>query len=121
MPFLQIKNTRPPPWNKNQLIGQKPPLKLQEVWEIRIRLKLASCVRDLALFNLAIDSKLRGCDLVNLNVSDVSDGLNIRRRGIVVQQKTKRPVQFEITKQTRESLADWINAEQLNRTICNTC
>lgn len=102
------------PWNKNQLIGQKPPLKLQEVWEIRIRLKLDHSIRDLALFNLAIDSKLRGCDLVKLTISDVSDGAQIRRRSMVIQQKTNRPVQFEITKQTREALKDWINTKRLS-------
>ena len=62
------------PWNKGKLIGQKPPLKLQEIWGIRIRLQMLGRTRDLALFNLAIDSKLRGCDLVRIRVCDVAHG-----------------------------------------------
>jgi len=96
------------PWNKDKLIGQKQPLKLKEIWEIRIRLQLANRVRDLALFNLAIDSKLRGCDLVKLKVRDISHGSNLLSRAIIMQQKTHNPVQFEITKQTRNSIYDWI-------------
>ena len=84
------------PWNKGKLIGQKAPLKLKEIWAIRIRLQLAKHIRDLALFNLAIDSKLRGCDLVSLKVSDVAQGGRISQRAIIMQQKTHRPVQFEI-------------------------
>ncbi len=97
-----------PPWNKGKLVGQKPPLKLKEIWAIRIRLQLAGRLRDLALFNLAIDSKLRACDLVRLRVSDISHGATIATRAIVMQQKTQRPVQFEITEQTRDSLSKWI-------------
>lgn len=96
------------PWNKDKIIGQKRPLKLQEVWSIRIRLQLAENLRELALFDLAIDSKLRGCDLVGLRVSDIAHGPTIMHRAIVLQQKTQRPVQFEITEQTREALAAWI-------------
>ena len=92
------------PWNKGRLIGQKLPLRLKEIWAIRIRLQLAERLRDLALFNLAIDSKLRGCDLVSLHVKDVAQGQSIFHRAIVMQQKTKRPVQFEITEQTRQSV-----------------
>ena len=105
--------SRPVPWNKGKLIGQKPPLKLKEVWAIRIRLQLAGRLRDLALFNLAIDSKLRGCDLVSLRVSDVDHGGHIASRAIVMQQKTQRPVQFEITEQTRESIAAWRDRARL--------
>lgn len=101
------------PWNKGKLIGQKPPLKLQEVWQIRIRLQIAKCVRELALFNLAIDSKLRGCDLVKLKVRDVAHGEAIARRTMIMQQKTQQPVQFEITEQTRKSLTDWIRQAKL--------
>jgi len=100
-------------WNKGKLIGQKAPLKLKEIWAIRIRLELSKCIRDLALFNLAIDSKLRGCDLVKLKVSDISHGDRVSSRAIVMQQKTARPVQFEITEQTRNSIARWINHRQL--------
>lgn len=101
------------PWNKGRLIGQKLPLKLKEIWAIRIRLQLAERLRDLALFNLAIDSKLRGCDLVSLRVKDVSQGRSIFHRAIVMQQKTQRPVQFEITEQTRQSVLNWIDHRKL--------
>jgi len=96
------------PWNKGKLVGQKSPLKLKEIWSIRIRLELSHRVRDLALFNLALDSKLRGCDLVKLKVRDISHGEHISPRAIVMQQKTGRPVQFEITEQTRKSVAEWL-------------
>lgn len=100
-------------WNKGKLVGQKAPLKLKEIWAIRIRLELSHRVRDLALFNLALDSKLRGCDLVKLKVRDISHGDRISSRAIVMQQKTSRPVQFEITEQTRNSVAQWIDHEHL--------
>ncbi len=103
----------PPPWNKGKLIGQKPPLKLKEIWAIRIRLQLAKRIRDLPLFNLAIDSKLRGCDLVQLKVSDVLQGSHVGKRAMILQQKTGRPVQFEITEQTRDSVEDWISLAKL--------
>jgi integrase len=96
------------PWNKGKLIGQKLPLKLKEIWAIRIRLQMDKNTRELALFNLAIDSKLRGCDLVKLKVCDIAQGSRVSSRAIVMQQKTHRPVQFEITEQTRDSLASWI-------------
>jgi hypothetical protein len=82
---------RATPWNKGKLLGQKAPLRLKEVWAIRIRLQLDHRVRDLALFNLAIDSKLRGCDLVGLRVPDVVQGGHIAARAIVMQRKTQRP------------------------------
>src|SRR5437763_401936 len=94
--------------NKGRLIGQKRPLKPKEVWAIRVRLQLEHHRRDLALFNLAIDSKLRGCDLVRLRVTDVCVGAHIRDRTTVIQQKTSRPGQFEITEQTRAAIRDWI-------------
>ena len=96
-------------WNRGKLVGQKLPLKLKEIWAIRIRLQLANSIRDLALFNTAIDSKLRSCDLVTLRVYDVSHGANISKRALVIQQKTKQPVQFELTEQTRDSIAKWID------------
>ncbi len=96
------------PWNKGKLTGQKPPLKLREIWGIRIRLQLAGDARDLALFNLAIDSKLRGCDLVRLRVLDISHQGGVMHRATIVQRKTGRPVQFELTDQTRQSVAAWL-------------
>ena len=101
------------PWNKGKLLGQKPPLKLKEIWAIRIRLQLDHRTRDLALFNLAVDSKLRGCDLVALRVHDVVHGIRMASRAIVMQKKTQRPVQFEITEQTRDAVAAWIAAAHL--------
>jgi len=101
------------PWNKGRLIGQKRPLKPKEVWAIRVRLQLENCRRDLALFNLAIDSKLRGCDLVRLRVNDVCVEGHVRDRATVIQQKTSRPVQFEITEQTRAAVRDWMTSAQL--------
>jgi integrase len=107
------RTERKDPWNKGRLLGQKQPLKLKEIWAIRIRLQLAERLRDLALFNLAIDSKLRGCDLVSLRVKDLAQGRSIFHRAIVMQQKTQRPVQFEITEQTRQSLLCWIDHRKL--------
>jgi integrase len=101
------------PWNKGKLLGQKPPLKLKEIWAIRIRLQLTHRSRELALFNLAIDSKLRGCDLVGLRVHDVVQGSRVAPRAIVMQKKTQRPVQFEITEQTRDAVAAWITDAHL--------
>lgn len=101
------------PWNKGKLVGQKSPLKLKEIWSIRIRLELSKRIRDLALFNLAIDSKLRGCDLVKLRVRDISHGNQITARAIITQQKTGLPVHFEITEQTRKSLYAWIEYAHL--------
>jgi integrase len=100
-------------WNKGKLLGQKPPLKLREIWAIRIRLQLGRRARELALFNMAIDSKLRGCDLVGLRVCDLVHGSRIAARAIVMQKKTQRPVQFEINEQTRDAVADWIAAAHL--------
>jgi len=102
------------PWNKNKLVGQKLPLKLQQIWAIRIRLELFNKVRDLALFNLAIDSKLRGCDLVALKVNDIAHGKSIQSRAIIVQKKTGTPVQFEITENTRWSLYAFIEQSKLS-------
>lgn len=101
------------PWNKGKLIGQKPPLKLNEIYAIRTRLQLAEKIRDLALFNLAIDSKLRGCDIVKLKVSDVIRGDRACSRAMIIQQKTGIPVQFEIMEQTRKSIEAWHAKAQL--------
>jgi integrase len=101
------------PWNKGTLIGQKPPLKLKGIWAIRIRLQLDHRARELALFNLAIDSELRGCDLVGLHVRDVFQGSHVAPRAIVRQKKTQRPVRFEITEQTRDAVGAWITTAHL--------
>ena len=96
------------PWNKGKLLGQKAPLKVSEVWAIRVRLQLTDRARDLALLDLAIDSKLRSCDLVGLRVRDVFHGEHVASRAIVMQRKTRRPVQFEITDPTRQAVAHWV-------------
>lgn len=101
------------PWNKGKLIGQKLPLKLKEIWAIRIHLQMDRNTRDLALFNLAVDSKLRACDLVALRVRDVAHGNQVAKRAMVIQRKTRRPVQFEVTDQTRDAVAAWIAKAQL--------
>ncbi|TAL55277.1 tyrosine-type recombinase/integrase [Pandoraea sp.] len=101
------------PWNKGKITGQKPAVKLREIWAIRTRLQLSSNVRELAIFNLAIDSKLRACDLTRLQVQDVCHGSRVCSRTTVLQQKTQRPVQFEITEHTRQSLEAWIGARGL--------
>jgi hypothetical protein len=91
-------------WNKGKIVGQKAPLNLKKAWAGRIRIQLAERARDLALFNLGIDGKLRACDLAQLRVRDICHGERITARATVMQQKTKRPVQFEITDQPERSL-----------------
>lgn len=108
-----MKNTNQSPWNQGKLIGQKLPLKLKEIYAIRIRLEMTDRVRDLALFNLAIDSKLRSCDLIALKVKDIANGSMVSSRAMIIQKKTKIPVQFEITKQTRRSVESWIKKAHL--------
>ena len=98
------------PWNKGKSIGQKPPLQPKHVWAIRTRLQLAKGKRDLALFNLAIDSKLRGCDLVRLGVEDVPPHGYAVERATVRQKKTGRPVRFELTEQTHQAIDDYLVA-----------
>ena len=100
-------------WNKGKLVGQKVPFKLQEIWAICIRLQMQGRLRDLALFDLGIDSKLRACDLVKLHVRDVCHGDRLAARAMVLQQKTQRPVQFEIRPPTREALEAWIKSAGL--------
>jgi integrase len=108
MPQLDFFKSPPKPWNARRLIGPKPPLKPKHIWGIRHHLKTQGLVRDLALFNCAIDAKLRGCDLVKLRVADVAPGGSLRQRTTVIQQKTGRPVPFEITETTRDALAAWL-------------
>ena len=93
--------------------GAKLALRPMHVWALRVRLQLARRVRDLALFDLAIDSKLRGCDVVALRLNDIIIGGTVRRRAMVLQRKTGRPVQFEITDQTRRSLSEWLDVRRL--------
>ena len=97
------------PWNHGRIIGPKPPLKPKHIWAIRTRLQHEDRVRDLAMFNLAIDSKLRGCDVVKLRVGDVTVGGQVRQRSMVIQQKTGTPVSFEIGETARESLRLWLS------------
>lgn len=97
------------PWNTGRMVGPKPPLKPKHIWAIRHQLKSNGRVRDLALFNCAIDAKLRGCDLVKLRVSDIAPGGALLDRAAVIQQKTGRPVPFEITEPTRDALVAWLN------------
>lgn len=101
------------PWNKGKLIGQKLPLKPKDIWAMRVRLEMEHRVRELALFNLGFDSKLRGCDLVSLRVRDVCHGERVASRAMVMQRKTQRPVQFEITPATRTAVEAWIRHARL--------
>ncbi|WP_019027989.1 tyrosine-type recombinase/integrase [Colwellia piezophila] len=100
-------------WNKGKLVGQKLPLKLEEVWSIRTRLDLVNNLRELTMFNLALDCKLRACDFIKLKVMDIAHGKNIQSRAMLIQQKTGTPVQFEITKKTRTALQKWISFQSL--------
>ncbi len=100
-------------WNHGQIVGPKPPLKPKHIWAIRTRLRHDGRVRDPAMFNVAIDSKLRGCDLVKLLVFDIHLGDSVGLRTTIVQQKTGRPVPFELTEPTREALAAWLTKHSL--------
>src|SRR6476469_10741659 len=99
--------TRPHP-----IAGAKLPLRPIHVWTIRVRLQIERRVRDLALFDIALDSKLRGCDVVALRLADIMAAGALRHRATVIQQKTGRPVQFELTEQTRRSVSDWLNGRR---------
>lgn len=106
-PLNSPPSPRPAPWNKGKLVGQKAPLKLRDIWSIRVRLQIQERRRDLALFNLGLDSKLRGCDLVALKVRDIANGDRIAARATTIQKKTGRPVQFELTQPTRDAVESW--------------
>lgn len=108
MPQRDLFRSPKTPWNSGRLIGPKPPLKPKHIWAIRQQLKTGRRARDLAMFNTAIDAKLRGCDLVKLRLSDVALGGQIRLRSTVIQQKTGRPVPFELTEPTREARVAWL-------------
>lgn len=104
----QVDSTQRVPWNKGKLTGAKPPLRSKHVWTIRTKLQIESRTRDLAMFNLAIDSKLRGCDVVALRVEDVAAGGYTADRATVRQKKTGRPVRFELSDQTRQAVDDYL-------------
>lgn len=106
-------NARRQPWNKGKLVGQKAPLKVKDIWAIRIRLQIQRRIRDLALSDRGIDSKPRGCDLVKLRVRDVCHGDRVVSRAMVLQQRTHRPVQFEITPSTRDAIEERIKSAAL--------
>jgi integrase len=112
---MDIETTSPDrvPWNKGKIVGQKAPLKLKDIWAIRIRLQLGHRTRELALFDLGLDSKLRACDLVRLQVRDICHGDRVSARAIFMQQKTAQPVQFEITAPTRDAVSEWIKVANL--------
>ena len=112
--------SKPPhrrPWNKGKLIGAKPPLRQGHVWSIRTRLQLERRPRDLALFNLAIDSKLRGCDVVAVRVDDVAPNGYALDRATVRQKKTGRPVRFELTEQTRQAIDEHLRVRADARAV----
>ena len=102
------EHRRRPPWNKGKLVGPKPPLRPSHVWSIRTKLQIDERTRDLALFNLAIDSKLRGCDVVAVRIDDVAPNGYTLDRATVRQKKTGRPVRFELTEQIRQALDDYL-------------
>lgn len=110
LPALRLSRV---PWNKGRIIGQKRPLLPRHVWSIRVRLEMAGNARDLALFNMAVDSKLRGCDLVGLRVRDVFVAGRVKERASVIQSKTRKPVRFEITETTQLSLERWIRDPEM--------
>lgn len=112
-PNLPAIRPQRPAWNKGRLVGQKRPLMPKHVWAIRVRLELAENHRDLALFNTAIDSKLRGCDLVRLRVADVFAAGQVKERASVIQSKTQQPVKFELADGTRKSIARWLDEPRM--------
>lgn len=110
-----IDQVKQAPWNKGVIVGQKSPFKLKEIWAIRVRLQLQHRVRELAMFDLGLDSKLRACDLVKMRVRDICHGEFVSPRATVMQQKTSKPVQFEITQSTRDAVSKWISAAKLGQ------
>ena len=110
---LPAVRPRRPAWNKGRIVGQKRPLLPKHVWAIRVRLEIAEKVRDLALFNTAIDSKLRGCDLVRLKVADVYAAGQVKERASILQSKTGKPVRFELMEGTRASLRQWLEESMM--------
>ena len=115
MPRVQLPAVTPErrAWNKGRIIDQKRPLLPKQVWAIRARLELAGNLHDLALSNVAIDSKLRGCDLARLAVSELVKDDRVRERVSVVQSKTRKPVQFELTENTRDTVHAWVKSREM--------
>jgi integrase len=109
MDTIALKSSQVP-WNKGKVVGSKPPLRTNDVWSIRTKLQLEGRTRDLALFDLAIDSKLRGCDVVGLRVEDVAPHGATIKRATVRQRKTGHPVRFAVTEQTREAVDQYIRS-----------
>ena len=109
---LAIPTPKRAPWNKGKLIGAKPPLRQKHVWAIRTMLQAERSKRDLAMFNLAIDSKLRGCDVVAIRVDDVAPNGYAIDRATVRQRKTGRPVRFELTEHTRQAVDDYLKVSR---------
>lgn len=107
------KKSHHEPWNKGKLVGQKAPFKLKEIWATRVRLQVEHRVRELAMFDLGLDSKLRACDLVKLKVRDICNGDRVAARAIIMQQRTAGSVQFEITESTQHALSAWIKDAKL--------
>jgi integrase len=107
--LLPAKPAHRSPWNKGKLIGAKPPLRPSHVWSIRTKLQIEGRKRDLALFNLAIDSKLRGCDVVAVRVGDVAPNGYALDRATVRQRKTGLPVRFGLTDQTRQAPDEYLH------------
>jgi len=105
---VQHNNISKVPWNKGKLVGQKKPLQLREIWEIRIRLQFKQRYRELAMSDLATDSKLRSCDFISLKIRDVFLGTIIQSRAMILQKKTQTPVRFEIMPRTQESVIEWV-------------
>jgi len=110
-----IEHVQRDAWNKGVIVGQKSLFKLKEIWAIRVRLQLQHRVRELAMFDLGLDSKLRACDLVKMRVRDICHGERVSPRATVMQHKTSRPVQFEITQPTRDAVSDWIKEAKLGQ------
>src|SRR6187551_1372626 len=108
MGYSQFDGHSKPAWNVGRKVGPKRALKQKEVWAIRFWLEQERRLRDQALFDLAIDSKLRGCDLVRVRIDDVVTGRDVRSRTLIIQSKTGRPVQFEILEPARTSLLTWL-------------
>jgi len=110
---LSTPSSQQKAWNKGKLIGAKPPLRPKHVWSIRTKLQLEARTRELAMFNLAIDSKLRGCDVVALKVEDVAPNGYAVEQAVVRQKKTGQPVKFELTEQTRQAIDEYIKVADI--------
>jgi len=110
MPETELTATKRPVWNAGRTVGAKRALKPKQIWEIRFYLNQRRRLRDRALFDLAIDSKLRGCNLMQMKIGDIVSGGQIRTQSVVMQQKTGRPVQFELLPDARAALLGWIGA-----------